>query len=113
MLFVGYSSGHAGNCYRMYNPVILQVCKFCDIIWMGQMYFTNPNCEKTQLLPVIAVPITNDVSIDNLVVTGVMKVTLPNSASWEGTIMDMESNSPTKEGWEIVTRGGRKSILTQ
>jgi hypothetical protein len=21
MMFVGYASGHAGNCYRMYNPV--------------------------------------------------------------------------------------------
>ncbi len=26
MLFVGYADGHAGNCYRMYNPVTSQVC---------------------------------------------------------------------------------------
>ncbi len=26
MMFVGYSSAHAGNCYRMYNPVTLH-CK--------------------------------------------------------------------------------------
>ena len=83
MLFVGYSSGHTGNCYRMYNPVTSRVCKSRDIIWMGWMYFTNPNCEATQLLPIIAVPITNDVSNDDLAVTEVMKVTLPNSASWE------------------------------
>ena len=106
MLFVGYSSGHAGNCYRMYNPVTSRVCESRDIIWMGRMYFTSPNCEKTQLLPVIAVPITNDVSSDDLAVTEVMKVTLPNSSSWEGTIIDTNPNTPTEEGWEIVTRGG-------
>ena len=27
--------------------------------------------------------------------------------------MDTESNSPTKEGWQIITRGERKSIPTQ
>ena len=27
--------------------------------------------------------------------------------------MDTESNSPTKEGWQIVTKGVRKSIPTQ
>jgi len=80
---------------------------------MGQMYFKCPNCEKTQLLPVIAVPITNNVSSDDLAVTEVMKVTLSNSAGWEDTIVDTESNSPTKEGWQIITRGGQKSILTQ
>jgi len=37
MVFVGYADGHAGNCYRMYNPVTLrsQVCVSCDIVWMG------------------------------------------------------------------------------
>ncbi len=106
MLFVGYSSGHADNCYRMYNPVTSRVCESRDIIWMGRMYFTSPNCEKTQLLPVIAVLITSDVLSDDLAVTEVMKVTLPNSTSWEGTIVDTNPNTLTEEGWEIVTRGG-------
>ena len=79
MLFVGYSSGCAGNCYRMYNPVTSRVCESRDMIWMGWMYLTSPNCEKTQLLPVIAVPITNGISSKDLAVTEVMKVTLPNS----------------------------------
>jgi len=113
MLFVGYSSGHAGNCYRMYNPVTSRVCKSRNIIWMGWMYFTSPNCEKTQLLPVIVVPITNDVSSNDLAMIEVMKVMLPNSAGWEGTIVNTKSNSPTKEGWQIVMRGGPKSIPTQ
>jgi hypothetical protein len=32
MLFVGYPDGHAGNRYRMYNPVTSQVCETRDII---------------------------------------------------------------------------------
>jgi hypothetical protein len=35
MLFVGYADRHAGNCYRIYNPVTSQVCKSRDIIWCG------------------------------------------------------------------------------
>ncbi len=79
MMFVGYSIAHAGNCYRMYNPVTSQVSETRDIIWMGHMYFTSENCKKTKVLPVIAVPITNDVSNKNMAVTEVIKVMLPNS----------------------------------
>jgi len=27
MVFVGYAYGHAGNCFRMYNPMKSQVCE--------------------------------------------------------------------------------------
>jgi hypothetical protein len=60
MMFVGYANSHAGNWYRMYNPVTSQVCETRDNIWCGRMYFTSENCNKMKLLPVIAVPITND-----------------------------------------------------
>jgi hypothetical protein len=43
------------------------------------MYFTTENGDKTKLLPVIAVPITNDVSNEDLAVTEVIKVTFPDS----------------------------------
>ncbi len=49
-----------------------------DIIWMGRMYFTAENYKKTIMQPVIAVPITNDVSEESMKVTKVMKVTLSN-----------------------------------
>ncbi len=62
MMFVGYTEEHTENCYRMYNPVTLRTCESHDIIWMGCMYFITENCKKTKALPVIAVPITNDVS---------------------------------------------------
>jgi hypothetical protein len=78
MMFVGYADGHAGDCYRMYNPVTSWVCESRDIIWMGRMYFTTEHSEKTMVLPVIAVPITNDVSEDSMQVTEIMKVILPN-----------------------------------
>jgi hypothetical protein len=47
MMFVGYAQDHTGNCYRMYNPVTLGDSETRDIIWMGCMYFTSENCEKT------------------------------------------------------------------
>jgi hypothetical protein len=48
------------------------------------MYFTTENCKKTTVLPVIAVPITNDTSNKGMKVTKVMKVKLPNYDSGEG-----------------------------
>ncbi len=59
--------------------------------------------------PVIAVPITNDVSEDNMKVTEVMKVTLPSYDSGEGATVDaMTHESANKEGWVTVMtkRGG-------
>ena len=38
------------------------------------MYFTSESCAKTKLLPVIAVPITNDVSNADLPVGEVIKL---------------------------------------
>jgi hypothetical protein len=112
MMFVGYAQEHAGNCYRMYNPVTFEVSETPDILLMGCMYFTSENYEKTNVLPVIAVPITNDVSNKDLAVTEVIKVTLPISMGGEGMDMVAETpNSSSKEGWLVVTiEKSRKSI---
>ena len=112
MMFVGYANSHAGNCYRMYNPVTSRVCETRDIIWCGRMYFTSENCDKTKLLPVIAVPITNDVSNKDLTVTEVIKVALPNPLERkDATVVAETQDSPSKEGWTIVTtKKGRQSI---
>jgi hypothetical protein len=117
MMFVGYLSAHTGSCYRMYNPVTLQVSETRDIFWLGRMYFTSENCKKTKMLPAIAVPITNDVSNKDMSVTEVIKITLPNTMGWEGKVTDTEThetpNSSNKEGWEIVTiKRGQKGVLT-
>ncbi len=84
MLFVGYADEHAGNCNRMYNPVTSGVNITRDVIWSRHMYFTNENCEKTKVLPVIAVPITNDVTNEDISVTEVIKIVFPNAMGREG-----------------------------
>jgi len=111
MVFVGYAVGHAGNCYRMYNPVTSRVSVTRDVIWLGRMYFTTENCEKTKLLLVIAVPITNDVTNEDLSVTEIIKIGLPNSLGREGTEAVAKTDSPSKEGWMTITmKKGRQSI---
>ena len=111
MLFVGYADEHAGNCYRMYNLLTSRVSVTLDLIWSGLMYFTNENCEKTKVLPVIAVPITNDVTNENLLVTEVMKIVFPISLEREGMEAVAETDSLSKEGWvTVTTMKGRQSI---
>ena len=97
----------------MYNPVTSQVCKSPDSIWCGRMYFTSENCDKNKLLPVIAIPITNDVSNhEGLTVTEIIKVVPPNSLGREGTgAVAKTPDSPSKEGWVTVTmKKGRQVI---
>jgi hypothetical protein len=112
MMFVGYANSHAGYCYRMYNPVTSRVCKTRDIIWCECMYFTSENCDKTMLSLVIAVPITNDVSSEDLTVTEVIKVALPNPLERnEAMVVAKTQDSPSKKGWMTVTmKKWRQSI---
>ena len=111
IVFVGYTDELAGNCYRMCNLVTSQVCVTQDIIWWGRMYFTTENCDKTKVLPVIAVPITNDVTNEDLAVTEIIKIVLPNTLGREGTEAAAKTDSPNKEGWvTVTTKKGRQSI---
>ncbi len=55
------------------------------------------------MLPVIAVPITNDVTNEDLSVTEVIKIVFPNSMGREGTEAVSKADSLTKEGWVTVT----------
>ena len=96
MVFVGYAE-------LMYNQVTSEVNVTGDVIWLGRMYFTTENCEKTNVLPVIAVPITNDVTNEDLSVTEVTKIVFPNSLGREGTEEVTKTDSSSKEGWVIVT----------
>jgi hypothetical protein len=76
------------------------------------MYFTSENYDKTKLLPVIAVPITNDVSNADLTVMKVIKVVLPNSLGRESTVaVVMTQDSPSKEGWVTVTTKKRRQSI--
>jgi hypothetical protein len=62
------------------------------------MYFTSENCDKTKMLPVIAVPITNDVCNEDLAVTDIIKIVIPNSLEREDTEAVTRTDSPSKEG---------------
>ena len=46
MVFMGYADEHAGNCYRMYNPVTSRVNVTQCIIWLRSMYFRTENVRK-------------------------------------------------------------------
>jgi hypothetical protein len=76
------------------------------------MYFTSEKCDKTKLLPVIAVPITNDLSNEDLTVTEVIKVALPNLLERnDAMVVAKTQDSPSKEGWmTVTTKKGRQSI---
>jgi len=75
------------------------------------MYFTTENCEKTKVLPVIADPITNDVTNEDLLVTEIIKIGLPNSLGREGTEEVAKTDSPSKEGWMTVTTKKRRQSI--
>jgi hypothetical protein len=81
---------------------------------MGGMYFITEICKKTKALPVIAVPITNDVSNEDMKVTEVIKVMLPNYDNWEGKTASAKTpKSSSKEGWvTVTTRKGRQATST-
>ncbi len=58
-----------------------------------------------------AVPITNDVSNEDLVVTEIIKIVIPNSLEREDTEAVTRTDSPSKEGWvTVTTKKGRQSI---
>jgi hypothetical protein len=46
MVFMGYADEHAGNFYRMYNPVTSRVNVTQCIIWLRRMYFRTENVRK-------------------------------------------------------------------
>ena len=63
------------------------------------------------MLPVIAVPITNDVTNEDLSVTEVIKIVFPNAMGRKGTETVPNADSPSKEGWvTVTTKKGRQSI---
>ena len=63
------------------------------------------------MLPVISVPITNDVTNEDLLVTEITKIVFPNSLERKGTNEVAKTDSPSKEGLvDVTTKKGRQSI---
>jgi hypothetical protein len=58
-----------------------------------------------------AVPITDDVTNEDLSVTEVIKIVFPNDMGREGTKTVPKTNSPSKEGWVTVTTKNRRQSI--
>ena len=41
-IFIGYTTHHAGDCYRMWNPETRKVHTTRDVLWLHRMYFRRP-----------------------------------------------------------------------
>jgi hypothetical protein len=41
-MFVGYTSNHKGNCYRMWNPNTKKISKTHDIVLLKRIFFGTP-----------------------------------------------------------------------
>ncbi len=58
-MFVGYTSNHEGDCYRLWNPKTKKVSKTRDMIFLNRMFFKTPKIKvkKTQF--------TNNADLDS------------------------------------------------
>ena len=45
-MFVGYSPVHAGDCYRMFDPVTKMIHVSRDVRWLDRMYYSSKNTVK-------------------------------------------------------------------
>jgi hypothetical protein len=41
-MFMGYTSNHEGDCYRMWNPNTKKVSKTHDMVFLNRMFFRTP-----------------------------------------------------------------------
>jgi hypothetical protein len=41
-MFVGYTSNHKGDCYRMWNPKTKKVSKTRDMGFLNRVFFKTP-----------------------------------------------------------------------
>ena len=47
-MMVGYALDHAGDCYRMYNPITKGIHQSRDIKWLNRMYFKSVRFHNTE-----------------------------------------------------------------
>ena len=57
-LFVGYAKDHAGDCYRMYNPVTSGIHESRDVVWLHRMYFpAEIPVPEPGIMPAVDLPV--------------------------------------------------------
>jgi hypothetical protein len=107
MMFIGYNQENPENCFRMYNPESSKVTLTRDIIWLGWMYYPRRNAKVTQLLPIVAVPISQyltDVEEENAAGIKIIIEGPLISKEREGTISDKSSSEKGEDSGWIVHR---------
>ena len=57
MMFIVYVTDRESDSVRMWDPTTNGVVKTCDVIWMKQMYFTQP---KDAVFDVESIPLDTD-----------------------------------------------------
>ncbi len=95
MMFIGYNQENPENCFRIFNPESSRVTLTRDIIWLGQMYYPRRNEKVTQLLPIVAVLISQyltDVEEENTAGIKIITEGPLISKEREGTISDKSSS---------------------
>ena len=53
-VFVGYTNDHAGDCYRMWNPISNMIHETRDVLWLNRMYFKRPTPHPEMLMDPLA-----------------------------------------------------------
>ena len=52
-MFVGYVTGHLGDCFWMYDPKMDLIWMMHDVIWLKRMFYINPpHHEQFQANPI-------------------------------------------------------------
>jgi hypothetical protein len=91
----------------MFNPKSSRVTLTRDIIWLGWMYYPRRNAKLTQLLPIVAVPISQystDVEEENAAGIKIITEEPLISKEREGTISDKSSSEKGEDSGWIVHR---------
>ncbi len=107
MMFIGYNQENPENCFRMFNPESSRVTLTRDIIWLGWMYYPRQNAKVTQLLPIVAVPISQYLTnVEEENAAGIKIITEGPliSEEWEGIISDKSYSEKGEDSGWIVHR---------
>jgi hypothetical protein len=116
MMFIGYNQENPENCFRMFNPESSRVTRTRDIIWLGRMYYPRRNAKVTQLLPIVAVPVSQyvtDVEEENAAGIKIITEGPLISKERQSTISDKTSSEKGEDSSWIVhrTRYGHPTVL--
>jgi hypothetical protein len=107
MMFIEYNQENPENCFRMFNHESSRVTLTRDIIWLGRMYYSRQNAKVTQLLPIVAVPISQystDVEEENAAGIEIITEGSVISKEREGTISNKSSAKNGEDSGWIVQR---------